>query len=214
MSDYYNGNRATATEPPQSITKTIVRVRGHSVFVAGKPAAFTDEENRAMRNVLRSLKERNKWTQEEVGRRLGLTQQAAGTILNKNGNFGRKSALALAQMCGFDGPESMLRDLGVTTKPAAQGAWVDREIAAGYARRLNCDELAIERVIARYGESQYMSRDAKWWVERFIHEDRELADERRDAPPSKTIVPSPAVPPAPASSAPATKRAPKARKVG
>lgn len=138
-----------------------------------------------MRKVLRDLKERNKWTQTEVGRRLGgLTQQAASTILNKNGNFSRQSALHLAHMCGFDGPESMLRDLGTPERAAAPGQWLDRDLAAGYARRLHCDDLAIERVIARYVESKYMARDAKWWVERFIHEDRELGEERRAHPSS------------------------------
>lgn len=136
-----------------------------------------------MRFVLRGLKDQNKWTQEEVGKRLGgLTQQAAQTILNKNGNFSRQTALKLAEICGFDSPESMLRDLGTAPKPPVAGQWTDRDIAAGVARRLGVDEQAIERVVGRYGEAQFMSRPAKWWVERFIQEDRELEEERRRIP--------------------------------
>jgi len=147
--------------------------------VERKPPSFTDAENRAMRHVLRGLAERGKWTQAETGKRLGVTQQAAAYILNKNGSFSRRTALALARLCGFDGPESMLADLNVESEAPAPGQWFHREIAAGHARRLGCDEVAIDRVVKRYGEALYMTRDAKWWVEEFIREDRTIEAERK-----------------------------------
>lgn len=150
-----------------------------------------------MRKVLRDLKDRNRWTQAEVGRRLGsLTQQAASTILNKNGNFSRRSALKLAEMCGFDSPESLLSDIGKKDKkePAA-GGWAIRDFAIGQARRLGVEDEAIQRVVQRYGESRFVGRDAVWWMEKFIHEQRELEEERRERrrstpPPPESEVPT------------------------
>ncbi len=173
------------------ITKTCVTARSHNHRVAGrKPEAFTERENAAMRHVLKTLRDRHGWSQAETGRRLNIGQQAAGVILNKSGGFSRPTALALAVLCGFDSPESMLEDLGARAdaKKAPEG-WGDRDLAAGIARRLGYEERAIERVIAKYTDSRYASQPSRWWMDRIVHEAAELAAERTAAPPAPASEP-------------------------
>lgn len=150
-----------------------------------------------MRTVLAAMRDRFGWSQTKVGDLLNIGQQAAGTILNKGGGFSRPTALHLAVLCGFDSPESLLADIGVKGRPEkvkTSSAWFERDIAAGYARRMQCDESAIQRVSERYIESSYTARPTKWWVERFIREDSELNEERRtrsEAPASSSSLPEP-----------------------
>src|SRR5688572_25537936 len=91
----------------------------HNTDVArgrGKPEAFTPEENRALRQILRGQYEylqkigkvRN---QTDMGRLIGIGQQTAGKLLGFGPHgFSRPTALELAKICGFDSPETLLRE--------------------------------------------------------------------------------------------------------
>lgn len=146
-----------------------------------------------MRHVLKTLKERGKWSQTTTGKQLGIGQQAAGHILNKGGGFSRPTALRLAELCGFDSPESMLADLGALAKRQdAPEGWFERDLAAGSARRLGYEEAAIDRVIARFGAPQYAQQPARWWMDRIVHEAAGMAAEREIAPPPPSASTMPA----------------------
>lgn len=159
-----------------------------------KPEAFTDVENRALRSVLRTLREQNKWNQTQTGQAIGIGQQAASQILNSNGGFARPTALRLARLCGFDSPESMLADLGALNQgpTGPKTGWEQRDFAATLARRAPVAEEAILRVQGRYEGNEYWNRPTKWWLERYLQEDRDLEEERkaaiREAPKSSPAV--------------------------
>lgn len=156
----------------------------------GKPEAFTPKENAAMRHVLRVQHERLKakhrgWTQEKTGQLIGVSQQTAGKLLGHGAaGFSRPTALKLAEMCGFDSPESMLRELGAQADPKeAPTGWAMRDLAVASARRMGYDEEVISRVVAKYGDSRYASMPARWWMDRIVHEAAERDAERAAAEP-------------------------------
>lgn len=157
-----------------------------------KPEAFTKTENAAMRHVLATMKERLGWSQAETGKRLGIGQQAVGTILNRRGGFSLPTAMALAQLAGFESPIAMLRDLGALADPkAAPGGWPDRDLALGHARRLGYPEAAIERVLARFTEQRYASMPPRWWMDAVVFETKALEAELAvpAPPPSASTLP-------------------------
>lgn len=170
-----------------AFTHTHVTKGSHNGSVAGrKPETFTPAENDALRKVLRETREKNGWSQLKVGELLNISQQTAGTILNRGGGFGRPTALKLAELLGFGGPEELLESLGAlaSAKAAAPGTWRWRELAAGLARRSGVRERAIERVNARYTESEYLSRDTVWWMNKYTAEELEMAVTPPPQPPA------------------------------
>lgn len=150
----------------------------------GKVASFTDRENQAMSHVLRTLVQQNNWTQAEAGRRIDVNQQNAGKLINGHAGFSRPTAVKLAEICGFDSPETLLRDLGAKAeaKDAPKG-WNDRDIAVGAARRMGYPDAAIEAVVAQYTTSEYASRKARWWNDRIVAKTAELEATQPAEPP-------------------------------
>lgn len=141
-----------------------------------------------MREELRAIKERNRLSDAKVGELIGVGQQTANSFLRGKTGLGRASALRLAIQCGYDSPETMLRELGVLASASdAKEGWADRDLAVGIARRLRYDEAVIQRVIAKFTEDRYKSMTARWWNDRIVHEAAEVEAEKL-------------VPPAPASS--------------
>lgn len=153
----------------------------------GKPEAFTEAENAALSSELRGLIAKHGWTQGEAGARLGVNQQNAGKLAGGRQGFSRPTAVKLAALCGWDGPESMLRDLGVKAEARdAPKGWPARDIAVSSARRIGYPEVAIESVVARYASTQYANRPSVWWMDRIVATAHEFAAEPEPPPPSGT----------------------------
>lgn len=179
----------------------------------GKPEAFTAEENRALRAILRgqyeSLRKQGKVkNQTQMGVLIGVGQQTAGKLLGTGASgFSRPTALKLAQLCGFDSPETMLRELGAQADPSkAPQGWATRDHAVSLARSIGYDEGAIERVVAKYTEDRYRGLPARWWMDRIVHEQSEQDAERTAAAAAPPSTPAP-----PASEPAVTKRTTKRR---
>lgn len=154
----------------------------------GKVSSFTEKENRAMSHVLKTLTEQNKWTQAEAGLRVDVNQQNAGKLINGQAGFSRPTAVRLAALCGFDSPETMLRELGAKAevKDAPKG-WNERDIAVGAMRRAGYPETAIEAVVAQYATSEYANRKSRWWADRIVARAAEMDAAQVEAPPSTSM---------------------------
>lgn len=161
----------------------------------GKRESFDARENAAMSHVLRTLQEKNGWTQEEVGARIGVNQQNAGKILHGRQGFSRFTAMKLALMCGFDGPDALLRDLGAKAASGdAPKGWNERDIAVGAARRIGYPEAALDAVVGRYQTSEYANRKARWWMDRIVWWTNEMSEMEEPAPASAASAASVHVP--------------------
>lgn len=129
--------------------------------------------------------------QEQMGRLLGIGQQSAGKLLGTGGTgFSRPTAVKLAELCGFDSPETLLRESGHVERAAPEG-WQVRELAMTLARRADFDDETLERVRIRYAESRYASMSTRWWTERIVHEQSQR-DAEAQAPEAPKSTPAPA----------------------
>lgn len=161
----------------------------------GKPEAFTDTENRALRRILRSQyaylrKHKKVRNQAEMGSLLKISQQSAARLMGTSqAGFSRPTALELARICGFDSPETLLRELGADARvDEAPRGWALRDLAVRNARSIGYEEAVLDRVVAKFADAQYAWMSARWWNERIVAEQAE-----RDAmlaipapPPSET----------------------------
>lgn len=158
--------------------------------MAGKPEAFSAEENKVLRGALRELREERQLTQAEVGRLLGIKQQNAGRLLGPSPHtgMGRQTANRLAEALGFRDAEEFLLERGVLAGMKATPAgneWTDRDAAIRWARLLKIDERAIANVVQRYTDSIARSWPPKRWIARFGQEEVEIAADASAARPPR-----------------------------
>ena len=152
--------------------------------VSGNPAAFSAEENAQLQKILRGMFEYLKThgkvrNQTDMGRLLGLSQQSTARLLgSRPAGFGRVTALRLAELAGFDSPETMLReDRGNKDVPVPE-QWTTRDLAVRLARAVPYDEEAIQRVVGRFVDAQYRHQTTRWWMDRIKVAADELDAER------------------------------------
>jgi hypothetical protein len=162
--------------------------------MAGKPEAFSEEENRVLRAALGRLQRDRGVTQRELGELLGIAQQNAGRLLSANGRggMGRSTANHLARALGYRDAEHLLLEAGVLAamKQPPAGRWGWRDTAVGAARSMGFDEAAIHAVVSRFTDDGSRFRPMKWWITKIADEDRELAAERAQQPQGKPTRPS------------------------
>ncbi len=150
-----------------------------------KPETFTKPENEALRVALKGYREKHRLSQAKMGKLVEVGQQAVATW-EKGGGFSRQAAELLAVILGFPDANALIREAGATPNPMTvpQG-WRDRELAVSIARaKFGYEEEVIRRVVVKYQEDHYKSRDAKWWNARFVNEDAEMQASRSAAPPA------------------------------
>lgn len=177
LANVYVRNEPHARADLDAFTKTHVTLRSHNGRMAGKkPETFTPEENAELRNALKELKEREGWTQAELGDVLGIGQQGAGTLL-RGGGFGRFTANKLALRFGYLSGDELLRARGAIANPmTVPRGWQTREMAIANARQLGYPEEVLRRVVVKYQETQYSSVSPRWWNDRIVNEAREQED--------------------------------------
>lgn len=156
----------------------------------GKPESFTALENAVLRKVLRGqyewlLKHKKIKTQSDFAVVMQTSQQTMGRLLG-SGQTGmsRPTALRLAEICGFDSPESLLRDVGaLADREKAPQGWNNRDLVVRNASAFGYDIEAIDRVVAQYTESRYATLPPRWWMDRIVHEQAQRDAERQAPPP-------------------------------
>jgi hypothetical protein len=173
--------------------------------MAGKPQVYTREENEVLRAALRELRDREEWSQKQVGEFLDIKQQNAGRLLGKGpAGFARPGANRLAVHLGFSDAEHFLREQGVLAAltPIPDDPFGDRTTAIKIALAMKVDQKAIDRVLHFYAKDvELLKKDVKWWATEFLNMDKSMRADGLLAPIQE---PKTKVPPPPPSSA--TKR--------
>jgi len=143
--------------------------------MAGKPEAFTPEENAALRAALVEYKASTGLSDREIGDQIGIEQQNV-SAKRKSGGFSRPTAIALVKQLGYPTVEDFLAEKGVLAalKPAPQGsAWGDRDMAVRIASAMKLDPGAVDAVVKRHTDPAAKHWPCKRWVDKFIAEDKE-----------------------------------------
>lgn len=170
-----------------------------TTYVQGPKKHFTTAQVKLLRDAIRELhakydaeaeRKGERWSQQNLGDLLHVTQQVAGRYLGGGDQgVGYPVALRVAKLHNFDTIEDFFAFRGVGDGPARAAAG-HRDLAIAIARKVGgISEIAIERVLTRYDESQYDSRPSKWWLMKFLAEDQDLASEA--TPPASSRVDSP-----------------------
>lgn len=174
---------------PIEDTLTRVSVPCHTLRMAGKPEAFSAEENKVLRDTLRALRDEREMTQADVGRLLGIKQQNAGRLLGSSPHtgMGRQTANKLAEALGYRDAEQLLLERGALAGMKATPAgneWHDRDSAVRIARLIKVDERAITNIVQRYTDATALAWPVKRWIARMQQEEAEIAaDEAAARPP-------------------------------
>lgn len=155
--------------------------------MAGKPEAFSDEENAVLRDAFRRLRKERELSQAEAGELVGIAQQNAGRLLSATSRAGmsRTTANRLARALGFRDAEELLLDANILPsgmrEPPTGRSWQDRDIAMRIARSvMHYDEPVIQAVLGRFTAPEYQHKSMRWWNDRIVTEHLARAAEADD----------------------------------
>lgn len=86
----------------------------------GQPRTFTDEQNAALHEALRRLKEQRACSQAALGKLLGIGQQSVGHLLRStDAGFSNATAQRLATALGYASAESFFRSRAAASRKSA-----------------------------------------------------------------------------------------------
>lgn len=172
----------------RAVTVTGVDGPRHDLHMPGKPDNFTSAQIGALRRALRDYHGRQavecaragkKWGQGRLGLAIGTSQQVAGRLISARADVGMsyRTATFVAKLAGFETLDEFFRAQGVVDgqEPPRDAMWTDRELAVTFARRIGVAETAIANVVARYPSSEYRGRPTKWWLDKLLAEDKDVA---------------------------------------
>lgn len=153
---------------PPANTPTRVEVRGTSSFVPrGKPQNFTDEQNEALRAVIREYAQREDLVQTVVGARLGVGQQTVSKFLAGKTGISYPTATKIAMVARGIGVDQLFAQMGVASgESEATDPLPERARATLAARLLGMPEAQLEPVLA-WGDPALKDKPAGWWFEMF-----------------------------------------------
>jgi hypothetical protein len=154
----------------------------HALHVPGPPKHFTPKQLEVLREAVREIDkieaaraehDGRPWNQTLLGQIIGVGQQVAGRYLGASHHgMSYPTAMRVAGYFKFDKLDDFFEArLGNGADRKTQGM---RDLAVSLAHKMGIDDAAIQAVLARYDSTEYDNRATKWWVGKFIEEDKDL----------------------------------------
>lgn len=189
MTDMYTfAHRRASGSLPKKV-RTRLSAEDHACHMPSGHKAFSDAEMDVLRAEMKALREERMWTQKQLGDALGIKQQNAGRILNGKQGLSRGAANALARERGFRDAEHLLLERGVLADLEAAPAqhrdtaqWLRRDTAIRWAAAMKIDPAAVHAIVTRYTDESSRVKREKWWIGRFLDEEKERAVEQMGNP--------------------------------
>lgn len=181
-----------ATQNDQTSTLKGVTWLRHASRVKGPPRHLSPEQIGALRSALRDFDaERARstpgWNQTKLGDALGVSQQVAGRYLSTVATgISYPTAIRIVELVAPTlTMDEFFASKGVGRPAAPNPERGNRSLATNLARSIGVAELAVQTVLERYRDSTFDSKPTKWWVGKFIDEDKDLAPPPVEPPPQR-----------------------------